>query len=150
MGRLTKDNWAEMRKSYEDGVYDLSELASMFGVTVDTVKKHADTEGWKRSETDETIRRLKAHRVKMLDAICSSTMAGLEKADVLLNECDSLRDVEVHSKTVKNYKDICIGKSPDEFLKDEASDSSMADLMTELDGLSIEDAKAVMDETKRG
>ena len=148
MGRITKETWDAMRSEYEDGVYDLSELSEEYDIKTETIKKRADTEKWKRPETDKTIRRLKNHRVKMLDAICNSTMAGLEKADVLLNECENLRDVELHSKTVKNYKDICIGKSPDEFLKDESSDGNLAGLMSELDNLSSEDAKAIMHEAK--
>jgi len=148
MGRITKETWDAMRSEYEDGVYDLSELSEEYDIKTETIKKRADTEKWKRPETDKTIRRLKNHRVKMLDAICNSTMAGLEKADVLLNECENLRDVELHSKTVKNYKDICIGKSPDEFLKDESSDGNLAGLMSELDNLSAEDAKAIMHEAK--
>ncbi|MGD9808868.1 MAG: hypothetical protein AB7E76_10655 [Deferribacterales bacterium] len=149
MGRITKETWTSMRSEYEDGVYDLSELSEEYGIKTETVKNRADAEKWKRPETDKTIRRLKNHRVKMLDAICNSTMAGLEKADVLLNECENLRDVELHSKTVKNYKDICIGKSPDEFLKDESADGNIADLMSELDNLSVEDAKAIMHEAKQ-
>lgn len=114
MGRITKDVWLLMRKDYEEGIYDLGELAANCGLKLATIKKRAADEGWKRPESDRTLRRLKNHRVQMLEAICNSTMEGLKKADDLLSECDCLRDVELHSKTVKNYKDICIGKSPDE------------------------------------
>ncbi|ADD68983.1 hypothetical protein Dacet_2221 [Denitrovibrio acetiphilus DSM 12809] len=149
MGRVTKESWVIMRRDYEEGLYDLSELAKSCGVMLQTIKKRADSEGWKRPESDRTLRRLKNHRVQMLDAICNSTMEGLRKADNLLSECDCLRDVELHSKTVKNYKDICIGKSPDELLKEETQASSgIEELTAELGHLSSEDIKAVLNESE--
>jgi len=145
MGRVSKEAWIIMRKDYEEGLYDLSELSASCGLKLETVKKRADAEMWKRPESDRTLRRLKNHRVQMLDAICSSTMEGVKKADDLLSECDCLRDVEVHSKTIKNYKDICIGKSPDEMLKEQTEATpGIAEMTEELDNLSVEDAKAIL------
>jgi len=150
MGRVSKEAWQIMRKDYEEGIYDLGELAASVGLKLETVKKRADTEGWKRPESDRTLRRLKNHRVQMLEAICNSTMEGLKKADDLLSECDCLRDVEVHSKTVKNYKDICIGKSPDEMLKEEQKGSTgIAELTAELEHLSEEDVNAILYESEK-
>lgn len=150
MGRVSNEAWQIMRKDYEEGIYDLGELAASVGLKLDTVKKRADTEGWKRPESDRTLRRLKNHRVQMLEAICNSTMEGLKKADDLLLECDCLRDVEVHSKTVKNYKDICIGKSPDEMLKeDQAGRPGIAELPAELEHLSEEDVNAILYESEK-
>lgn len=87
----------------------------------------------------------------MLEAICNSTMEGLKRADDLLLECECIRDVEVHSKTVKNYKDICIGKSPDEMLKEEqaARPGGLAELQAELENLSEEDINAVLYESEQ-
>jgi len=150
MGRVTKEVWLSMRKDYEDGLYDLGELAGSVGLKLSTVKKRANLEGWKRPESDRTIRRLKNHRMQMLEAICNSTMEGLKKADDLLVDCENLRDVEVHSKTVKNYKDICIGKSPDDLLNEESSPApGLAELQAELELLSAEDAKAVINESEQ-
>lgn len=147
MGRVTKENWLSMRKDYEEGIYDLGELAAKCGLKTETVKKRAAEEGWKRPESDRTLRKLKTHRVQLLEAICNSTMEGLKKADDLLLSCDCLRDVELHSKTVKAYKDICIGKSPDEVLREE-QDGTLAEWQTELGNLSMEDLKAVLNEAE--
>ncbi len=59
--------------------------------------------------------------------------------------------MEVHSKTVKNYKDICIGKSPDEMLKEEqaARPGGLAELQAELENLSEEDINAVLYESEQ-
>lgn len=150
MGRITKDTWAVMRRDYEEGLYDLSELSISAGLKFETVKRRAAADGWKRPETDRTLRKLKNHRFLLLEAICSSTMEGLKKADDLLMECDCLRDVEVHSKTVKNYKDICIGKSPDEMLKEEqAANPGVAELQAELENLSDEDVNAILYESDK-
>jgi hypothetical protein len=148
MGGKTNYDWLQMRADYEDGVSDLSELAESAGLKLDTVKKRAGAEGWKRPDTDKTVRRLKNHRVQMLEAICNSTMQGLLKADDLLTECDCLRDVETHSKTVKNYKDICIGKSPDDFLNEAQPDNGMAGIIAELDVLSDADTAAILNEAE--
>ncbi|PLX66023.1 MAG: hypothetical protein C0602_12890 [Denitrovibrio sp.] len=150
MGRITKDVWVLMRRDYEEGLYDLGELAASADLKLETVRKRAGAEGWKRPQSDRTLRRLKNHRVQMLEAICNSTMEGLKKADDLLLECDCLRDVEVHSKTVKNYKDICIGKSPDEMLKEEQSAKpGIAELQAELETLSDEDVNAILYESEK-
>lgn len=148
MGRISKEIWLAMRKDYEEGVFDLGELASSHRLKTETVKKRANSEGWKRPESDKTLKRLKSHRMTLLEAICNSTMEGLRKADDLLSGCDCLRDVELHSKTVKNYKDICIGKSPDEMLKEEqGTKPSIAELQAELDGLSDEDVINIINES---
>jgi len=150
MSRISREIWLLMRTDYEDGIYDLGELAAAQGLKVNTIKKRANDEGWKRPESDRTLRRLKNHRVQMLEAICNSTMEGLKRADDLLLDCDCIRDVEVHSKTVKNYKDICIGKSPDEMLKEEQSARpGLAELQEELENLSEEDINAVLYESEQ-
>lgn len=149
MGRITKEVWLLMRKDYEEGLYDLGELAVSWDLKLDTVKKRANTEKWKRPDSDRTVRKLKNHRVQLLEAICNSTMEGLKKADDLLLECDCLRDVELHSKTVKNYKDICIGKSPDEILREEVGSSpAIAQFQAELENLSQEDIESILYEAK--
>jgi len=150
MGRISREIWHLMRKDYEDGIYDLGELAASQGLKIDTLKKKAKDEGWRRPESDRTLRKLKNHRVQMLEAICNSTMEGLKRADDLLHDCDCIRDVEVHSKTVKNYKDICIGKSPDEMLKEEqVARPGLAELQAELENLSEEDINAVLYESEQ-
>jgi len=145
MGRMTASVWSSMRSDYEEGLYDLRELAEKHELKLETVKKRADTQKWKRPDTDRTVRRLKNHRMQMLEAICNSTMEGLKKADDLLVDCDSLKDVEVHSKTIKNYKDICIGRSPDEVFDAMANDSiGLAELSAELNSLSKEDVQQII------
>jgi hypothetical protein len=133
-----------MKQDYEDGVYDLSGIASYYQVDIEEVRRQSSEKHWKRPETDRTVRRLKAHRVQMLQALCTSTMDGLKKADDLLTECDSLRDVEIHSKTVKNYRDVCLGKTTDDAF-DTAKNPSLTELQTELEDLSEEDARAVLE-----
>lgn len=146
MGRTTSVEWERMRKDYEDGLYGLSELAELNSISISAVKKTASKEHWKRPETDRTIRKLKTHRVLMLEAICSSTMEGLKKADDLLAECDSLRDVELHSKTVKNYRDICVGK-PEDVLESagRASGTLISELQEELMNMSEDDIRSVLE-----
>lgn len=144
MARPTAEKWRQMKQDYEEGVYDLSEIALHYETEVEDVRKHAAEKHWKRPETDRTVRRLKAHRVQMLQAICTSTMEGLKKADDLLAECDSLRDVELHSKTVKNYRDICLGKATDEMF-DSSKRPALSELQAELENLSEEDIRAVLE-----
>lgn len=144
MGRISSVDWIRIRKDYEEGLYDLNELAEANGINNAVMKKTAAKENWKRPETDRTVRRLKNHRVQMLEAICSSTMEGLKKADDLLAECDSLRDVELHSKTVKNYRDICVGK-PEDVLDSVSRDKSMSDLEAELGSLSEDDVRSILE-----
>ncbi len=147
MSKTGSVNWDKMKKDYEDGLYDLAELAGEYSVSETTVKRTAAKQQWKRPETDRTVRRLKTHRVLMLEAICSSTMEGLRKADDLLAECESLRDVELHSKTVKNYRDICIGRSPEQiFDSAETAKPPVAELQAELLNLSEEDIRAILAE----
>jgi len=149
MSRISKEKWVRMKNDYEEGLYDLGELAEKEGLKLDTVKNRADADGWKRPDSDRTLRRLKGHRVQMLEAICNSTMEGLRKADDLLLECDCLRDVEVHSKTIKNYKDICIGKSPDDFLNENQKPAEgLSEMEAELEHLSREDVKAILYEAE--
>lgn len=147
MPKITEETWGRIRKDYEDGLYDMAELASVNGISAETVKKKAAVQQWKRPENDRTVRRLKNQRVQMLDAICSSTMEGLKKADDLLAECDSLRDVELHSKTVKNYRDICIGRSQEDILEDTSDSSIASQLDDKLDGLLADRVQAVLDES---
>lgn len=147
MPKKTEETWGRIRKDYEDGLYDMAELASVNGISAETVKKKAAVQQWKRPENDRTVRRLKNQRVQMLDAICSSTMEGLKKADDLLAECDSLRDVELHSKTVKNYRDICIGRSQEDILEDTSDSSIASQLDNKLDGLLADRVQAVLDES---
>ncbi|TCK59850.1 hypothetical protein [Seleniivibrio woodruffii] len=144
MARPTAEKWKQLRQDYEDGLYDLSELAEHYGVDFDSVRRQSSAQRWKRPETDRTVRRLKAHRVQMLQAICTSTMEGLKKADDLLAECDSLRDVELHSKTVKNYRDICLGKVTEEMF-DSSKRSALIEFQAELENLSEADVDEVFD-----
>ena len=146
MGRTTSVNWEKIRKDYEEGLYDLHELAQEHNIGIETVKKTASKQHWQRPETDRTVRRLKAHRVQMLEAICSSTMEGLKKADDLLAECDSLRDVELHSKTVKNYRDICVGKPEDVLESARQKESSLTELQAELMNLSEDDIRSILED----
>jgi uncharacterized protein YjcR len=145
MVRMTAELWSSMRKDYEEGLYDLQELSELYELKLETVKKRANSEKWKRADNDRTVRRLKNHRIQILEAICSSTMEGLRKADDLLVECDNLKDVEVHSKTVKNYKDICIGKSPEEvFYEFSGNSPEINELNAELETLSAEDVEQII------
>lgn len=138
-------DWAESRNDYECGAYDLQEISELLNVKLETVKKRAEKEKWRRSDNDRTVRKLKAHRVHMLNAICNSTMEGLRKADDLLVECDNLKDVEVHSKTIKNYKDICIGKTPEEVLESLSGKTpGLDELNAELEHLSQEDVNQIL------
>lgn len=59
MGRISREIWLLMRKDYEEGIYDLGELAVSQGLRIDTLKRRAKEEGWKRPESDRTLRRLK-------------------------------------------------------------------------------------------
>ena len=146
MSRTNAVDWEKLKQDYEDGLYDLSELSREYSISYETVKRTSSKQQWKRPETDRTVRRLKAHRVLMLDAICSSTMEGLRKADDLLAGCESLRDVELHSKTVKNYRDICIGRSPEQIFDSVKDAPPVAELQADLLNLSDEDIRAILEE----
>lgn len=107
-------NWKGIRDEYEKGTTDTTILAKMFGVSSRTISSRIKKEQWEEqtenAQTEKLIENTQpdehTSRVRILKAIQDSALKGIEKADSMLNGCESLKDLEMHSKTVKAYRDV--------------------------------------------
>ncbi|WP_022852071.1 hypothetical protein [Limisalsivibrio acetivorans] len=132
-------NWEKMRADFEISGESTGGLARKYCCTERTIQKRIADEGWQRSNE-----RVKVNRIKILNAIHDSTLKGLEKADWLLDECENLKDLEIHSKTVKNYRDIGVTKT-EEIVKEDSISTSLEDLYDGLGLIGDDEVERILD-----
>jgi hypothetical protein len=134
-------NWSAIRKEYETGNTDLDALSRKHGCSAASISKRIKDEEW-----ENILETGREKRLLILKAVQNSALKGIEKADDLLKDCGSLKDVEIHSKTVKAYKDVGLAKTEDVVgVQKNKPASVMDDFYDALESLSYEDAARVLE-----
>ncbi|NPA64463.1 MAG: hypothetical protein GXO16_05770, partial [Epsilonproteobacteria bacterium] len=64
MGRLSKEQWRQLKADYVTGAYTLQLLARKYGVSVAAISKRARKEKWKKLQLQETAELLEMQKVE--------------------------------------------------------------------------------------
>lgn len=128
-------SWKKIRNEYESGNADIDALAVKYGCRPATIAAKISAENW-----ETCLEEGREKRIKIFKAIQDNTLKGLEKADSFLSGCDSLKEVEIHSKTIKTYRDVGLIKPEDIVGGGIVTNNALDDLYE----ITYEDASRVM------
>jgi hypothetical protein len=130
-------SWKKIRKEYEGGNTDIDALAVKYKCLATIILAKIEAENW-----ETCLEEGREKRLKIFKAIQDNTLKGLEKADSFLSGCDSLKEIEIHSKTIKTYKDVGLIKPEDIVGNSVITNNALDDLYE----ISNEDASRVFED----